>query len=319
MINYLYCFDTNYNIQALCSIYSLLQKSSEKINLEIIHNEPESFKKIYEKIINHINLNNLNLHKFKNPGIEFPKLNGAHVSEATYYRLFISKYISKDVDSLVYLDADIICYKDPSIEINKSIKDLLNSDKVISVKTEQKIEGSNQEMFKRLSLESGSYFNAGVMLINFKKWNESNLTEPILEKMKELEENIIFWDQDVLNSYFDGRYIELNNNLNYNLFLTENNSKVKTSKKSENEMILIHYSGSYKPWTVRGAYNLSSHFYHQIYRELFKHNYHITSNWRVGSFIQLIRGILNLNIFYINRPVGFLIDSLKTLTKKNER
>ena len=151
---------------------------------------------------------------------------------------------------------------------NSDSRDLLNSNKVISVKTEHKNEGNNQEMFKRLSLESGSYFNAGVMLINFKKWNDLNLTQPILEKMKELEENIIFWDQDVLNSYFDGRYVELNNNLNYNLFLTEKNSKVKTSKKSENEMILIHYSGSYKPWTVRGAYNLSSNFYHQIYLSL---------------------------------------------------
>lgn len=316
MINYLYCFDTNYNIQALCSIYSLLQKSSEKINLEIIHNEPESFKKIYKKIINHTNLNNINLHEFKNPGIEFPNLNGAHVTEATYYRMFISNFISKDIDFLVYLDADIICYKDPSIEINKSVKNLLNSNKVISVKTEHKNEGSNQEMFKRLLLHGDSYFNAGVMLINFKKWNESNLTKPIFEKMKVLKEDIIFWDQDVLNSYFDGEYIELNNNLNYNLFLTEKNSKVKISKKSENEMILIHYSGSYKPWTVRGAYNLSSDFYHQIYRELFQQNYHITSNWRVGSLIQLIKGILNLNIFYINRPLGFLIDSLKTITMK---
>tara|TARA_B100001996_G_scaffold252046_1_gene195587 strand:- start:398 stop:1357 length:960 start_codon:yes stop_codon:yes gene_type:complete len=319
MINYLYCFDTNYNIQALCSIYSLLQNSSEKINLEIIHNKPESFKKIYKKIINHSNLNNLNLYEFKNPGIKFPNLNGAHVSEATYYRIFISKYIPKDIDSLVYLDADIICYRDPSKEIDKTIKNLLNSNEVISVKTEHKNEGNNQEMFKRLSLEGDSYFNAGVMLIDFKKWNKLGLTELILEKMKELEESIIFWDQDVLNSYFDGRYIELNNNLNYNLFLTEKNSKIKTSKESENEMILLHYSGSYKPWTVRGAYNLSSDFYHQIYRELFQQKYHIISNWRVGSLIQLIKGVLNLNIFFINKPLGFLIDSLKIIFKKNDR
>ena len=41
-----YCFDSNYNIQALCSINSLINNSDTEINLHIIHDNPESFKKI---------------------------------------------------------------------------------------------------------------------------------------------------------------------------------------------------------------------------------------------------------------------------------
>ena len=37
MLNFLYCFDNGYNIQAQCSIYSLLENVDEKINIFIIH------------------------------------------------------------------------------------------------------------------------------------------------------------------------------------------------------------------------------------------------------------------------------------------
>ena len=37
MLEVLYCFDENYNKQAFTSIYSLLEKSSEKLNVNIIH------------------------------------------------------------------------------------------------------------------------------------------------------------------------------------------------------------------------------------------------------------------------------------------
>ena len=36
MLNFLYAFDKNYNIQAFVSIYSVLQSITEKINLFLI-------------------------------------------------------------------------------------------------------------------------------------------------------------------------------------------------------------------------------------------------------------------------------------------
>ena len=47
--NYLYCFDENYNIQATCSISSLLAKNSESINIYVIHKNPKTFDKIAKK------------------------------------------------------------------------------------------------------------------------------------------------------------------------------------------------------------------------------------------------------------------------------
>jgi lipopolysaccharide biosynthesis glycosyltransferase len=161
-------------------------------------------------------------------------------------------------------------------------------------------------MFQRLSMQNDRYFNAGVMIINYKEWKVQEITKKLLNKMTQLNQKIVFWDQDVLNSLFDGKFLELNNNLNYNLRLTEKNSNKKIPKKVQDEMILIHYSGSFKPWTVRGAYNVNSYYYHNVFKEINGKAYHIVSKWRLGSLKQFIKGILKLNIIFIKRPLSFI-------------
>ena len=37
MLNIAYCFDDNFNIQAMTSMYSFLENSKEKINFYVIH------------------------------------------------------------------------------------------------------------------------------------------------------------------------------------------------------------------------------------------------------------------------------------------
>ena len=105
-----YCFDSNYNIQALCSINSLINNSDTEINLHIIHDNPESFKKIFNNYSKSKFISSLNIYKFRSD-LEFPSLENSHVSEATYYRMFISSYIPKDIENIVYLDPDVICIK----------------------------------------------------------------------------------------------------------------------------------------------------------------------------------------------------------------
>ena len=43
MLNFVYCFDENYNSQALTSINSLLQQTSKPVNIYIIHENPKTF------------------------------------------------------------------------------------------------------------------------------------------------------------------------------------------------------------------------------------------------------------------------------------
>ena len=39
----------------------------------------------------------------------FPNLKDVHVSEATYYRLYMDDYLPDNLSSIVYLDADVVC------------------------------------------------------------------------------------------------------------------------------------------------------------------------------------------------------------------
>ena len=68
MLNFVYCFDENYNSQALTSINSLTHHATEKINLFIIHENPETFN---DSIINKENLECLNIYQIVDEDIDF--------------------------------------------------------------------------------------------------------------------------------------------------------------------------------------------------------------------------------------------------------
>jgi len=298
--NYLYCFDENYNKQALCSINSLLKNTKEEIRIFIVHKNPESFEKYKSLIDKKSKLSSLVVYKFDKKNIDFPNIEEAHVSEATYYRFFINEYLPKDIEEVFYLDADIICNNDPSVHYKNFLLELNKSKHIIAVKTEWKddftVDGYHDE-FYRLDLTSKKYFNAGVMLINLNRWRNSNVQEKLIEEQKKLKGKILLWDQDVLNSFFDGRYLELDGFLNHNLDIFVS-SKIKNTfikeidEKILNKIIFIHYSGKSKPWSVKGAIHPSSNLYHKNYYELFKKRYHIANNWKMlalTDFLMLIK------------------------------
>ena len=110
VLNFVYCFDQNYNYQALTSINSLIQNSSEKIRIYIIHNDVSSIN------LDLIAQDNVEIftYQIKIENMNFPNLKGAHVSIATYFRLFLSKYLPNDLDYIIYMDSDIVCINDPT-------------------------------------------------------------------------------------------------------------------------------------------------------------------------------------------------------------
>ena len=113
MFNFLYCFDNNYNIPAFCSIYSLLENVDQKINIYIMHKTMKDDKEFPKAITEHKNIGELNIYSVKTDNLHFPNIDGAHISEATYYRLLIEDYIQKSLDNIIYLDCDVVCVTNP--------------------------------------------------------------------------------------------------------------------------------------------------------------------------------------------------------------
>ena len=49
------------------------------------------------------------------------------------------------------------------------------------------------------------------MVIDFNKWIRDDLDNKLFSTLKQINKNILHWDQDVLNSFFNGKYLELEN------------------------------------------------------------------------------------------------------------
>ena len=303
-LNVIYCFDHDYAFQAFTSLVSLLENSDESINVFLIVDSNKVSEELPDFIKNHSNLNKLEIKIFKDNNYSFPNLDNVHVSRATYFRMFLENYIPNEVSEAIYIDADTVFVKNPIKSINYNMQMFLKSNKILAARTEQYFtDNIEKDKFERLNIKT-SYFNAGVMLINFKLWKESQFTKKLIINMNKLAKNIVQWDQDVLNTTLNGSYFELQKELNFN----SNNFT-----KRMDDVILIHFIGSKKPWNTSGAFNYSSNFYHKYYSLFSKNNYHIKHIWKKASIIELFKGIFTLKIFKLNNPLKYFIDFIKSL------
>lgn len=309
----MFCIDDNYNLQTSSCILSLLENIDEKINIFIIHKTMSNSSFLSDKILENKNLNEIKIFKFNRKNKNFPNVEGKHVSEATYYRLYLEDYINpinSNIKFITYLDGDIICLQNPLKEIKKIISKMKNEKYVISANTETIRNSDSEHRFNSLGMNSNKYFNAGVMIINLEEWFSLGIKEKSAEIIKTKSQHLELWDQDVLNICFDNNYLELDNNLNFRFDILKFNESLL--KKINSNAKLLHYYGSTKPWSIKGIiYGCPTH-YQESYRNLDISKYHITHKWRRLSLFVLIGSILNLKFFKIEHRTKFLIDALKS-------
>ena len=57
-------------------------------------------------------------------------------------------------------------------------------------------------------MKSDNYFNAGVLFINYKLWEDDYINQKILDHTKNMGNlnNLKQHDQDILNSFFDEKF-----------------------------------------------------------------------------------------------------------------
>ena len=308
-LNFIFCFDKNYNLQAQTCIISLLEKVSEPINVFVIYSEPFSSEFFSAKINDHKMLNNLEVFSFNEKFYEFPNIDEGHVSMATYYRFFISNYISLSYEYLIYMDTDIICVNDPTEKLKTQIVNFQKSGHIIGASIEH-FYGSDSEVFSRLDLQD-NYFNAGVMLINYKLWSENNIGDELLTHMKAIKEKVKYWDQDVLNSYFETKFFTLSQELNY---ATSTRPEYKKDfKKITKDIFFLHFSGKIKPWYIKGTDCKVSEFYHRSFRLINDRRYHLLKRNKKLDAMNLFSLIVTFKVFKLDYTISFITEALKHL------
>ena len=307
MFNFLYCFDDNYNVPAFCSIFSLLENVEQKINIIIMHKSMEGDKDFPKAITEHRNLGVLNIHTVKTDNYNFPNIEGTHVSEATYYRLLIEDYVNTDLNALIYLDCDVICIENPLEKLKSLLTQLIDSKSTVAVLPEEGMFGYGNENY---NLEN-DYFNAGVMLIDYQKWKEDDLKNIFFEIIKDYDTKLKYWDQDVLNIHFNKKYISIPSDLNF---------KVEMDSAKENReyptINLLHYSGKYKPWSIKGALNYNSEYFQESYRKLFNKKYFFLFDYKKNALKDLLKSLYTLSILTTKYPMSFFSMALSKIINK---
>ncbi|WP_196209584.1 glycosyltransferase [Citrobacter sp. Res13-Sevr-PEB04-36] len=177
---------------------------------------------------------------------------------AMYYRYFAFEYLSSELSSVLYLDADVVC--------KGSLRELTDVNfcgeyaAVINDIDEVRIKSGERLGIPELS---NGYFNSGVVFANLDVWREKQLLLTAFSILRERQKDLLYFDQDVLNILFVGNVIFLRRDFNC-IYGVDQELKNKNDKIYQNYIndstVLIHYVGVTKPWHTWAKYPVSKFF-----------------------------------------------------------
>ena len=316
MKNFLYCFDFNYNIQGFCSIYSLLENTNQPVKIHIIHKDPDLFIHLKSELEKHPKLFSINIYKFKDTNYNFPNIENKHVSEATYYRLFISNYLQADIEHIFYIDADAFFINSIDKDLESNFSDFKNSKYGIAALTTNDV--LDNPAIRELGLQNESYFNAGILFIDYQRWLSEDYFIKFLDILQNREIQFSSWDQDILNIFFDGNYFELSDGLNYNINSIDS-SRENDLQAIQKNVTVVHYIGSPKPWNIKGLVYPGQKFFYELFRKLFKDKYFLSINNRKNFLLSFKKILLKREHIYVQNKYSFIKEVIISLVLKKEK
>jgi lipopolysaccharide biosynthesis glycosyltransferase len=166
------------------------------------------------------------------------------------YRLLMAS-ILKDVDKIIFLDADLIVVGNLIELWNTNVFDYY----VASTPTS---DFSLHNYKQSLGIPNDfEYCNTGVMLVNLQKWRNENVEEKLLETEKKYRGIYKFYDQCVVNAALFNKILYVGQEWNFRPLIWENKRKLKNKHhKAFASPQIIHWAIPIKPWkdsTIRYA------------------------------------------------------------------
>lgn len=256
-LNIAFATDDNYCQHLSVALTSIIKNKHQdtSLNIYILYDElyTKNIQLLQSLATEQIFINFVKIDKKDFASCPLPK--EFHFSLPTYFRLKLAD-ILPDINKILYLDCDIIVKKDLSELYNHNIENFY-----AGATRDYKAEESRQRL--ELNSSDGFYFNAGVMLINLKKWREDNLTNKFFEFINTSLAKITWVDQDVLNCCLYGKVLELNQTYNAKYFDSpDDNFQENTFFSSAlNNPTVIHYLACIKPWHKHCNHPLKSEYF----------------------------------------------------------
>ena len=231
--------DDKYAMHCASAVASMIDnhKSEEKLEFFILNSaiskkSQSRLEKLGNTKVSSLKLINVNPLDFKN----CPLPENMHFSLETYFRLKLPDFFP-DFDKVLYIDCDVTVLGD--------VKELWELDiaGVYAAVCEDIVPVEHLREF----IGDFANSNAGVMVINLKKWREDRISQKCFDFIEHHSEKIFFVDQDVLNSMLIPKinYFPRFWNLEYMPL-----NDVVSGLYSEQEIRLIHHISRMKPWNT---------------------------------------------------------------------
>jgi lipopolysaccharide biosynthesis glycosyltransferase len=192
-----------------------------------------------------------------------------HFSKAVYFRLLIADIMPEEIDRALFLDSDLLVTG--SLEV---LLDLNFNDNFLYADSEYNTVGL--DLLNEIGLPAKTYFNAGVMLLNLKKWRVNHVSAGLISTAEKYMDKLNWWDQDVLNIYFYNQWAQLPRGYNERNIL-----------KPLNELpVIIHFSGVSKPWQFFNTHPYRNLYWDYLKLSPFKNNRY--KDYTIKNFVKKI-------------------------------
>jgi lipopolysaccharide biosynthesis glycosyltransferase len=155
-----------------------------------------------------------------------------YITRATFGRIFAADILHEEFERILYLDIDLLVIRDFSYIFDLPLNQILAA-----------VPENFDSMHKAFGTFDIAYFNAGVLLIDTKKWKQERLQEQCL---KVIEEHGPFncQDQDVLNLVFKNRWQVLPPTTNVMVSTHDHSMDLPQLGNPA----IVHFVGEHKPW-----------------------------------------------------------------------
>jgi len=181
------------------------------------------------------------------------------INTTTYLRLFIPEIVPAGHDRALYLDSDL--------QVEASLTDLWTEPFDGHALAATRAYGTPYvssplgiTKYRELGYAPDTpYFNAGILLFNLDRWRDENLSEQVLQYLRDYHEHVQMVDQEALNAVLadDWKPLDLKWNVMSHLvnFDDWDDSPFKERVRPRREELLdapyiYHFAGGSKPWQI---------------------------------------------------------------------
>ena len=178
-----------------------------------------------------------------NPSSTFRTFPSLHGDWMPYGRLLLADLIEEE--SVLYLDADLVVELDVA-----ELESFLLNDYILAAVRGGRFRDTLGQKFYREELgicADTDYFNSGVLLLNLEQWRIQKFKEKCLRLGALYQNDLPSHDQSLLNILLQGDFAKLPPYYNSEWLPQQ-------PKPTVSERMILHFTGSPKPWDPLGSY-----------------------------------------------------------------